>query len=415
MAQLQRVAITGMGAICGLGHNLKDIWPNLLEGKSGISSITTINLDDYPVRIAGEVKNFHLDESILPAKEADRYDRFIHFALHSAKEAWTQANLESKYYGNERMGCILGVGLGGFPYIEKEHGVLATKGPRRVSPFFIPSVIPNMATGMISIRFGLEGVNYSLASACASATHAIGAAAMEIMLGRQDLVITGGAESVLNKLTFAAFSNMKALSRRNDQPTQASRPFDCDRDGFVIGDGAGVLVLENFAKAQERGAKIYAELVGFGSSSDAYHITAPHEEGKGALACMKSTMANSGVRPEQVGHINAHGTSTPLGDVAEIKAIKKAFGLHAPKLHICSTKSMIGHLLGAAGGIECIFSALALFHGIIPPTINVVHQDPECDLNVTPNRMVKAPIEYALSNSFGFGGTNSSVLLKKIV
>ncbi len=410
-----RVAITGLGAICGLGHNLKTVWENLVNGKSGISTIENTDTEQWSIKIAGEVKNFQISEDLLGSKDASRYDRFVHFALHCANEAYKDAGLiNNTYYAPEKIGTILGVGMGGFPLIEENHKNYLEKGPRRVSPFFIPAIIPNMSTGLISIKLGIKGVNFTVASACASATHAISVAASEIISGRQDVMISGGAESVICNTPISGFINMKALSKRNEEPERASRPFDVDRDGFVMGEGAGIVVLENYEKAVARGAKIYAELVGFGYSSDAHHITAPHPEGDGAAQCMKQTIELAGITPEMVGYINAHGTSTPLGDIAEIKAVKKVFGDHVKKLYCSSTKSMTGHLLGAAGGIELVFSAMTLHNGIIPPTINVENQDPECDINCVPNKCVKYDGEYALSNSFGFGGTNSSVLIKKV-
>lgn len=411
--KLKRVAITGIGSITGLGHNAKAMWAAAMEGRSGVSNITSIPSENLPVKFAGEVQNFIIAEDILEAKEAPRYDRFIHYALHAGFEAMREANIPEGFYNAHRMGCILGVGMGGFPFIESSHTEFMAKGPRRVSPFFIPSVIPNMTSGLLSIKLGLKGANFTIASACASSAHAISMAAYEIMYGRHDMVMSGGAESVLSDLTINGFNNMKALSRRNDEPVRASRPFDVDRDGFVIGDGAGILILEDFDKAIERGAFIYAEVVGHGATSDANHITAPHPEGEGANACMEQALAFAGIKKEQVGYVNAHGTSTPLGDIAETKAIKKTFGAHSKNLIVSSTKSMTGHLLGAAGGIETIFCALALKNQIIPPTINLEKQDPECDLNYAPLKPVKANLEYALNNSFGFGGTNSSLILKK--
>jgi 3-oxoacyl-[acyl-carrier-protein] synthase II len=411
---LRRVAVTGIGTISGLGHNVEQTWANALEGKSGVSLIESIPAENLAVKIAGEVKNFTISSDLLEAKEAPRYDKFIHFALHAANEALNHANIPEGYYSPLKMGCILGVGMGGFPFIESTHKDFLEKGGRRVSPFFIPSVIPNMASGLISIHWKLMGLNYTIASACASSAHAMSAAAYEIMFGRQDMVVTGGAESVITNLTINGFNNMKALSKRNDEPQRASRPFDTARDGFVMGEGAGVLVLEDYEKAVARGAKILAEVVGHGATSDANHITAPHPEGDGAYACMTQALDFAGIKKEQVGYVNAHGTSTPLGDIAETKAIKRTFGDHSKNLIVSSTKSMTGHLLGAAGGVESIFCVLALKNQIVPPTINLENQDPECDLNYAPNKPVKAKIEYALNNSFGFGGTNSSVILKHV-
>ncbi len=413
--KLNRVAITGMGMINGLGHNLLEVWTNALEGKSGVSLIEQIDTELLTTKFAGEVKNFTLAEDILDAKEAAKYDRFVHFAMHSANEALTDAGLISNHpYEMERMGCILGVGIGGLPEIERTAKILFEKGPRRVSPFFIPAIIPNMPSGVISIRYNLGGLNYGIASACASAAHALTAASYEIMFGRQDVMVTGGAEAVVCSLTLAGFGNMKALSKRNDDPATASRPYDVDRDGFVLGEGAGVLILENYEKAVARGARIYAEIVGHGATSDAHHITAPHPGGDGASRSMKMAIEDAGVKVEEVGYVNSHGTSTPLGDIGELRAIKKTFGDHAYKINVSSTKSMTGHLLGAAGGIETIFCAMALHTGMIPPTINVKNLDPECDLDITANIAVKKDIKYALNNSFGFGGTNSSLLLKKV-
>lgn len=412
---LHRVAITGMGMINGLGHNLNEVWANALEGKSGVSLIDSFNTENLGTKFAGVVKNFEIADHILAAKEAPRYDRFIHFALHSTYEAMTHAGLlNSNHYDPTRMGCIMGVGIGGLPEIEKSMMTMIEKGPKRISPFFIPAIIPNMTTGLISINHNLQGLNYSISSACASAAHALSAASYEIMMGRQDVMITGGAEAVVSTLGMSGFINMKALSKRNEEPQKASRPFDVDRDGFVMGEGAGVLILENYDKARARGAKIYGEIIGHGATSDAHHITAPHPEGDGAFRCMSMAVQDAGIDPTKIGYVNAHGTSTPLGDIGETKAIKKTFGTHANNLYVSSTKSMTGHLLGAAGGIETIFCAMALHTGMIPPTINLENQDPECDLNYVPNKPISANIEYALNNSFGFGGTNSSVVIKKV-
>ncbi len=411
----KRVAVTGMGIICSAGDNLKGAWDNITAGQPGISRIEQIETDHLPVQIAGEVKNFQLPEDILPLKEQGRYDRFIHFALYAADRALIQANLKGNLrgYSPERIGTIMGIGMGGFPIIERSHKIFLEKGARRVSPFLIPSLIPSMATGVISILNGFKGINYTVSSACASAAHAIGAAVDEIRAGRHDVILTGGAESVISDLTISGFSNMKALSRRNDKPQKASRPFDIDRNGFVIGEGSGAIVLENLEKAKARGATIYAEIAGHASSSDAYHITAPHPEGLGARQCMQAALSSASLKPEEIGYINAHGTSTPLGDKGETEAIKETFGKHAYELPISSTKSMIGHLLGAAGGVETIFCIQALHTGVLPPTINLDNQDPECDLNYIPNQAIEKNIDYALNNSFGFGGTNCSLILKK--
>lgn len=414
-----RVAITGMGMINGLGHSLNEAWSNAVEGKSGVTSIENVNTELLATKIAGEVKNFTIADHVMDPKDASRYDRFIHFAMHSTYEALEHAGLLTdkninNTYPHHRMGCILGVGIGGMPEIENTAKIMFEKGPKRVSPFFIPAIIPNMTSGLISIRFGLQGLNYSISSACASAAHALSAASYEIMNGRQDVMVSGGAEAVVCALGMSGFINMKALSRRNDEPSRASRPFDTGRDGFVMGEGAGILILENYDKAVARGAKIYAEIIGHGATSDTYHITAPHPEGEGAYRCMSMAVENAGIKLSDIGYVNAHGTSTPLGDIGETKAIKRTFGDHAKNLYVSSTKSMTGHLLGAAGGIETIFCAMALHTGIIPPTINLENQDPECDLNYVPNKAIKADIKYALNNSFGFGGTNSSTILKKV-
>lgn len=411
--QLQRVAVTGMGAICGLGNDLKTVWENALKGQSGISTLQNQNIEGMPVTFGGEVKNFKLSEDLMPLKDQERFDVFNQYALHAGTEAIVQAGLLQANYDKTRIGIILGTGLGGFPHIEMHHKILLEKGARRVSPFFIPSVIPNMAPGLLSIHYGFQGLNYSIASACASSAHAIGAAATEIMLGRQDAMITGGTESVITPFTIAGFASMKALSKRNEEPQRASRPFDKDRDGFVMGEGAGMIVLENYEKAKARGARIIAEVVGWGATSDSYHITAPHPEGAGTIPCMHQALNQAGVKPEVVGYINAHGTSTPQGDIAETNAIKTVFGAHAKKLVVSSTKSMTGHLLGAAGGLESIFCIKALETGMIAPTINLENQDEQCDLDYVPNKARKVDPQYALNNSFGFGGTNSSTLFKK--
>ncbi len=411
----RRVVITGLGTICGLGQNTKDVWNGLIEGKSGISEVESYPVPDLSIKIAGEVKNFELDESIMEAREAKKYDRFIHFALHATEEALKDSKVNLSDYDKYKVGAILGVGIGGFPITETQAVTFANRGPRRISPFFIPGIIPNMATGVLSIKHGFMGINYTVSSACASSCHAISNAVEEIRSGRHDLMITGGTEAVLCNLGMAGFINMKAFSKRVDEPQKASRPFDVDRDGFVIGEGAGVLILEDYESAVKRGATIYAEIAGYGATSDAYHITAPHPEGDGAYGCMKKAIEDAGITPEEIDYVNAHGTSTPLGDVAETGAIKRVLGEeHAKTINVSSTKSMTGHLLGAAGGIETIFTALALYNGIIPPTINLDNQDPECDLNYTANKAQKRDIKYAINNSFGFGSTNSSLVLKKV-
>ncbi len=413
MSTQHRVAITGMGAITSLGHSIPQIWDNIIQGKNGIRTIQNVDMGEVPVKIAGEINDFHISEDILDFKEARRYDTFIHYALHSAFEAAADSGLSEAGYDPTRIGCILGVGMGGFPMISEVHSTFINRGHRRISPFFIPGIIPNMASGLISIKMGLKGVNYTIASACASSAHALSSGFSEIQSGRHEVMLAGGCESVISQLTIAGFGVMKALSKNNEHPEKASRPFDKDRDGFVMGEGAGILVLENYDKAKARGAKIYAEVVGNGLTSDAHHITAPHPEGEGAYRCMKQAVEEAGISHEAVGYINAHGTSTPLGDLGETMAIKKLFGDHAYKLYVSSTKSMIGHLLGAAGGIESIFCVKALETGIIPPTINIDNQDPECDLNYVANKAIESKVEFALNNSFGFGGTNSSIIFKR--
>ena len=411
--QLNRVAVTGISAICGLGNNLEQVWKNAIAGKSGISKIENIDPKMWPVQIGGVVRDFEISEELLPAKEQARFDTFIHYALHSADEAIKHSKLLEAGYDPYMTGSVLGVGLGGFPFIEKTHATYLEKGPRRVSPFFVPSFIPNMATGKISMKWNLRGTNHAVSSACASAAHAIGISASEIMLGRQDAIVTGGSECVIGGLTIAGFSAMKALSKRNHEPSLASRPFDKDRDGFIMGDGAGILILENLEKAKARGAKILAEVVGFGSTCDAYHITSPHPDGEGTVPCMKQALKQAGINPEDIDYINAHGTSTPTGDVAETNAIKAVFGDHAKNINISSTKSMTGHLLGAAGGLESVFCVKSIIEGEVPPTINLDNPGEGCDLNYTPNKSVKRDIKYVLNNSFGFGGTNSTTIFKK--
>ena len=412
---MRRVVVTGMGAVGPNGSSVKTNWDSVLGGRSGIASIEQCETSDIPVNIAGEVKNFQLSESTLPLKEQSRFDRFTLFSVKATDEALGDAKLEEGHgYPPHRMGCIFGVGMGGFPVIESNYRALFNKGPRRVSPFMVPAIIPNMASGLQSIITQFQGLNYTIASACASASHAIGTAALEIKSGKQDVIITGGTESAISRISLAGFTNMKALSRWNDRPDKASRPFDRQRNGFVMGEGAGVLILEALETALRRGAHIYAELLGNGYSSDAYHITAPHPEGKGAALAMNSALEYAQIKPEQIDYINAHGTSTPQGDIVECTAIKKVFKEHFRRPHISSTKSMTGHLLGASGGIESIFCIMALKTGKIPPTINLDEPDPDCDdLNHVPNKFVEADIQYTLNNSFGFGGTNSSLIFKR--
>ena len=418
----RRVVVTGMGALCGLGNDIDSIWKKGLEGQSGITTIDYLVTKGLPITIGGQVLDFTLNPHLLPAKEVDRYDRFILFALQGALEALTMANLlESpsstslNFYSSPAVVVILGVGMGGFPFTEANVSLFLEKGHKRISPFFIPAIIPNMASGLVGLRFKTQGINYSISSACASSLHAIDASFQEIRYGRHECLITGGVESVLTTLPYSGFTSMKALSKGILGPEKSSRPFDKQRDGFVMGEGAGILILESLDSALARKAPIIAEIVGSGVSCDSYHITAPHEEGEGASRCMQQALSMAKALPNEIDYINAHGTSTPLGDVAETKAIKKTFGEHAYKLNISSTKSMTGHLLGAAGGIESIFCLKSLQENIIPPTINLEEAGEGCDLNYTPNKPVSRKIIYALNNSFGFGGTNASILFKKYV
>ena len=411
--EIKRVAVTGLGSICGLGNSTEEIWKNALESKSGISTIDNQDTENWPVKFAGIVRDFEISDELLDPKEKSRFDIFIHYAMHATSEAIKQSKLLEAKYDPYRIGSILGTGLGGFPIIENTHTTFMEKGARRVSPFFVPSFIPNMSTGKISMHYGFKGINHAVSSACASSAHAIAAAANEIMLGRVDAVITGGSEAVVSPLTMAGFNSMKALSKNNDEPTKASRPFDKDRNGFVMGEGAGVLILEDLEKAKARGATILAEVVGIGATADAYHITAPHPEGGGTIPCMEQAIESAGIKYTDIDYINAHGTSTPVGDIAETKAIKSVFKEHAKDLNVSSTKSMTGHLLGAAAGIESVFCIKAITEGMIPPTINLDNQDDECDLNYTANKPVKKDIKYVLNNSFGFGGTNSTTIFKK--
>ena len=411
--EIKRVAVTGLGSICGLGNSTEEIWKNALESKSGISTIDNQDTENWPVKFAGIVRDFEISDELLDPKEKSRFDIFIHYAMHATSEAIKQSKLLEAKYDPYRIGSILGTGLGGFPIIENTHTTFMEKGARRVSPFFVPSFIPNMSTGKISMHYGFKGINHAVSSACASSAHAIAAAANEIMLGRVDAVITGGSEAVVSPLTMAGFNSMKALSKNNDEPTKASRPFDKDRNGFVMGEGAGVLILEDLEKAKARGATILAEVVGIGATADAYHITAPHPEGGGTIPCMEQAIESAGIKYTDIDYINAHGTSTPVGDISETKAIKSVFKEHAKDLNVSSTKSMTGHLLGAAAGIESVFCIKAITEGMIPPTINLDNQDDECDLNYTANKPVKKDIKYVLNNSFGFGGTNSTTIFKK--
>ena len=405
-----------MGIVSPVGNTISDAWDNLLNGKSGITRITRFDASALASQIAGEVKDFDITQYMI-VKEARRMDIFIHYGMAAAMQAVKDAGIEDVINSKidpDRIGVNIGSGIGGLPMIEKTDAVYHKKGPRKISPFFIPSTIINMIAGNLSIKYNFRGPNLAIVTACTTATHCIGNSARMIEYGDADLMVAGGAESCVTPLAVGGFASAKALSTRNDDPDTASRPWDTERDGFLLGEGAGILVLEEMEHAKRRKAKIYAEVVGFGMSADANHMTAPCEDGEGAARCMTAALKNSCLDASEVNYINAHGTSTQLGDIAETTAVKRCFGEQAKKLVMNSTKSMTGHLLGAAGGVEAIFTALAIHHQISPPTINIFNQDPQCDLDYVPNTARKMNIEVALSNSFGFGGTNGTLILKKI-
>lgn len=410
---MRRVVITGLGAVTPIGNNVKDFWTNLVNGVSGIDVIKRFDpiAIGLPVIIAGEVKNLN-PEKFLDSKELKRMSDFVKFAVIAAKEAIEDSGLDLDKIDLTRAGVIVGTGIGGLRDIEEQQKVVMEKGVKRVSPFFIPSGISNMASGYISIEFGFKGPNSCVVTACATGTHSIGDAFKIIQRGDADIMIAGGTESAITPLGVAGFANMKALSTRNNEPQKASRPFDAQRDGFVMGEGAGVVVLEELEHAKKRGAKIYAEVVGYGLTGDAYHITAPCADADGAIRVIKMALNDARVNPEEVDYVNAHGTSTPLNDKIETLAIKQVFKDHAYKLKISSNKSMIGHLLGAAGAVEAVATALTIKEGIIPPTINYEYPDPECDLDYVPNKAIQYPVKVAISNSFGFGGTNGCLVFK---
>jgi 3-oxoacyl-[acyl-carrier-protein] synthase II len=409
---LRRVAVTGVGLVSPLGVGTAENWDALLAGRSGIGPITRFDATDFPSRIAGEVRGFDpLD--YLDKKEVKKSDTFIHYALAATRFAVEDSGLAIDASNGDRVGVIIGSGIGGLPLIESMHKTLLEKGPGRVSPFFIPGLIVNMAAGQVSIRYGAKGPNTSPATACTTGLHAIGDAFRFIQREEADAMIAGGTEAVLTPLAVAGFCASRALSHRNDEPEKASRPWDAHRDGFVISEGCGIVIMEEMEAAKRRGAPIYAEVVGYGMSADAYHITAPHPEGDGAVRVMRVALADAGLAPERIGYINAHGTSTPLGDLSEVRAIKTVFGDHAHRLAVSSTKSATGHLLGAAGGLETGILALAVHHQILPPTINLDEPGEGCDLDFVPHHARPAEIEYAMSNSFGFGGTNASIVLKR--
>lgn len=410
----KRVVITGLSALTPLGNNLETTWRNLLDGKSGIGPITLFDAADFDSRIAGEVKNFNPEEFGIAVKQVRRMDRFVQFAVAAAGMLMPHSGYRITPENEDRIAVMLGVGLGGLDTIEKFHTKLVEAGPSRVSPFMIPMLISNMAPGQVAIATGAKGSNLALTSACSSGLHAIGHAYTEIMMGRCDAVITGGMEATITPMGISGFTAMKALSTaRNDDPQKASRPFDKDRDGFVMGEGAGMILLESLESAKKRGATIYGEIVGFGASCDASHITAPDEQGSGIAKAMRHAMAEAGVRPEEVTHVNAHGTSTYLNDLCETRAIKSVFGDHAKNLAVCANKSQIGHLLGGAGGIESVITIMTLHTGIVPGTQNLQEPGEECDLNYMANGPEKLDPRYALCNSLGFGGTNVSILYKR--
>ncbi len=408
----RRVVITGLGIFSPVGLGVEENWNNIVAGKNGIGPITRFDATGFPCTIAGEVKGFDI-EQYMPAKEARKMDRFIQFGVAAGLDAFKDSGLEVTEENAPRMGVLIGAGIGGLESIERTAALLAKKGPRRVSPFYIPMSIINMISGNLSIMLGLQGPNLAMVTACTTATHSIGDAGRLIEYGDADVMIAGGAESAITPTSMAGFGNARALSNRNDDPTTASRPWDRDRDGFVLSEGAGVVVLEEREHAKARGARIYAELAGFGLSGDAYHMTSPPEDGDGARRCMLNAMRNSGINPDEVDYVNAHGTSTLLGDKAETMALKNALGDHAYRVAVNSTKSMVGHLLGAAGGVEAVYTALAIHHQVAPPTINIFNQDPACDLDFVPGIARDMKIDIAMSNSFGFGGTNGTLVIRK--
>ena len=408
----RRVVVTGLGMVTPVGNTVNETWENILAGKSGIAKIEHFDVSEFSVQIGGSIRNLDVD-SYIPKKEQKKMDPFIHYGLTAGIQAIQDAGLEVTEENAARIGVAIGSGIGGLPGIEKGTKLFASGGPRKISPFYVPSNIINMISGHLSIMYGLKGPNFAIVTACTTGTHNIGDAARIIEYGDADVMIAGGAEMASSETGLAGFASARALSTRNDEPERASRPWDKDRDGFVLSDGAGVLVLEEYEHAKKRGAKIYAELAGYGMSGDAYHMTAPSENGEGAANCMKNALNNGGVTLNDVNYINAHGTSTPAGDIAETVAVKRVFGDTAKSIAVSSTKSMIGHLLGAAGGVEAIFSVLAIRDQVAPPTINLDNPDPECDLDYVPHTAREMKIDVALSNSFGFGGTNGTLIFRK--
>ena len=408
----RRVVVTGLGMTTPVGNTVDETWGNILKGKSGISLLKHFDTSDFSVRIGGSIKNLPLDNYI-PKKEQKKMDHFIHYGIAAGVQAIEDSGLDTSQ-NSKRIGVAIGSGIGGLPGIEKGTELFHSGGPRKISPFYVPSNIINMISGHLSIMYGLKGPNFSIVTACTTGTHNIGDAARLIEYGDADVMVAGGAEMATSRTGLAGFAAARALSTRNEEPEAASRPWDKDRDGFVLSDGAGVMVLEELEFAKKRGAKIYAELLGYGMSADAFHMTAPSENGEGATLCMENALKNGGISTDKVDYINAHGTSTPAGDIAETIAIKNVFKNDAQNLAISSTKSMIGHLLGAAGGVEAIFSVLAIRDQVAPPTINLENQDPKCNLDYVPNNPREMKIEVSLSNSFGFGGTNGSLIFRKL-
>lgn len=409
----RRVVITGLGCISPVGNSVADMWNAVTTGKSGIATITKFDASAFSTNFAGEVKNFNIEDYI-PANEARHMDSFIHFGMAAGIQAIQDSGLVVTEQNADRIGVNIGSGIGGLPMIEETHAQYEKRGPRRISPFFVPASIINMISGFLSIKFGLRGPNLSIVTACSTGLHCIGFASRLIAYGDADVMVAGGAESTISPLGLGGFASARALSSRNEDPTTASRPWDKDRDGFVLGEGAGVMVLEEYEHAKARGAKIYAEVLGFGMSADANHMTAPLEDGSGASRCMISAIKDAQINPEQIDYVNAHGTSTPLGDMAETIAVKRTMGDHAKNIVMSSTKSMVGHLLGGAGGLESVITALTLHHKVVPPTINIFNQDPACDLDYCANTARDMKVDYALKNSFGFGGTNGSLVFGKI-
>jgi len=409
----RRVVVTGLGCVSPVGNTIADAWAALIEGKSGIATITKFDATPFSTRFAGEVKGFNIEDYI-PGKEARHMDTFIHYGMAAGIQAIQDSGITATEENAERIGVIVGSGIGGLPMIEETHAELTNRGPRRISPFFVPASIINMISGHLSIKYGFMGPNLALVTACTTGLHCIGAAARMIEYGDADVMVAGGAESTVSPLGVGGFAAARALSARNEDPATASRPWDKDRDGFVLGEGAGVMVLEEYEHAKARGAKIYAEVLGFGMSADAYHMTAPREDGDGARRCMVAALKNAQIDPDRVSYVNAHGTSTPLGDIAETVAIKRALGDHASKVVVNSTKSMTGHLLGGAGGLESVFTVLAVHNQVSPPTINIFNQDPACDLDYCANTAREMRIDIAVKNSFGFGGTNGTLVFGKV-